>query len=86
MPTIVTDKPFSTIAAYPDIQKDYAYTFTAMKNISFDIWLSSHASQFNMHTKHKPGEAYNPSAFIDDEGYDAELSDLQEQYVKKLKQ
>ena len=86
MPTIVTDRSFSNIDAYPGIEKDYAYTFTAMKNITFDIWLSSHASQFDLHKKHKPGDGYDPSAFIDDEGYDAELSDLQEQYIKKVKQ
>ena len=85
MPTIVTDRSFPTITAYPEIEKDYAYTLTALKNIKFDIWLASHASQFRLHTKHKPGDAYDPSAFIDDDGYDAELSDLREQYVKKLK-
>lgn len=86
MPTIVTDKPFSVIAAYPEIEKDYKYTFSAMKDLTFDIWVASHASQFDLHKKHKPGDAYNPSVFIDDDGYDAELSELQEQYVKKMKQ
>lgn len=83
MPTIVTDKPFPAITAYPEIEKDYAYTFDAMKNISFDIWVASHASQFNLHTKHKPGDAYNPSAFIDQKGYEVALSDLKKQYDKK---
>jgi metallo-beta-lactamase class B len=86
MPTIVTDRSFPAITAYSGIEKDYANTFTAMRNITFDIWVASHASQFKLHTKHKPGDAYDPSVFIDDGGYDAELSDLQEQYVKKLKQ
>jgi metallo-beta-lactamase class B len=86
MPTIVTDRPFSTITAYPEIEKDYAYSFNAMKNITFDIWLASHANQFKLHTKHAPGDAYDPSAFIDKEGYYNELSDLQEQYIKKIKQ
>ena len=86
MPTIVTDKPFTGINSYPEIAKDYAYTFKAMKNITFDIWLSSHASQFNLHTKHKPGDAYAPAVFIDRAGYDAALSDLQKQYDKKLQQ
>jgi metallo-beta-lactamase class B len=84
MPTIVTGKAFTDIVTYPEIANDYAYTFKAMKNISFDLWLASHASQFNMHTKHKPGDAYNPSAFIDQVGYNTALSDLQKQYDKKL--
>jgi len=86
MPTIVTDKPFTGISSYPEIATDYAYTFKAMKNITFDIWLASHASQFNLHTKHKPGDAYDPAAFIDRTGYDTALSDLQKQYDKKLQQ
>ncbi len=85
MPTIVTEKSFTDISTYPEIANDYAYTFKAMKNISFDIWLASHASQFNMHTKHKPGDAYNPAAFFDKAGYDAELNDLQNEYVEKKK-
>jgi len=84
MPTIVTDKPFTGISSYPEIAKDYAWTFKAMRNITFDIWLASHANQFNLHTKHKPGDAYDPAVFIDRAGYDAALSDLQKQYDKKL--
>ena len=86
MPSIVTDKSFTAIAAYPGIAADYAFTLKAMKNISFDIWLASHASQFNLHNKHKPGDAYNPAAFKDQAGYDAAISDLQKQYEEKLKQ
>ena len=85
MPTIVTDEPFAAIKAYPTIASDYAYTLTAMKNISFDIWLASHASQFKMHEKHKPGDAYNPAAFIDQQGYDAELSEMQKAFDEKMK-
>jgi metallo-beta-lactamase class B len=86
MPTIVTDKPFTGINSYPKIADDYAYTFKAMKNISFDIWLASHASQFKLHTKHRPGAVYDPAAFIDRKGYDAALSDLQKQFEKKMQQ
>ncbi|HMU47383.1 MAG TPA: subclass B3 metallo-beta-lactamase [Chitinophagaceae bacterium] len=85
LPTIVTDEAFDSIAAYPEIEKDYAYTFEAMKNISFDIWVASHASQFNLHKKHKPGDPYNPSVFIDREGYDNVLSNLQKQFQMKKK-
>lgn len=86
MPTIVTDQPFAAITAYPGVASDYAYTLKAMKNISFDIWLASHASQFNLHDKHKPGDAYDPAAFIDQPGYDTALSDLQKRYDEKMQQ
>jgi metallo-beta-lactamase class B len=85
MPTIIAEKRFDDITAYPTIAKDYAYTLQAMKHISFDIWLASHASQFNLQTKHVPGASYNPKAFIDQQGYDDALKDLQQAYDDKLK-
>jgi len=56
-----------------------------MGNLSFDIWLSSHCCQFGMHTKHKPGVVYNPTAFIDRGGYDKALSNLEVVFLKKNK-
>jgi metallo-beta-lactamase class B len=85
MPTIVTDKDFSEIAAYPNIAKDYTYTLGAMKKISFDIWLAAHSSQFELQSKHKPGDAYNPEAFMDKKGYYEQINDLQDEFLKKSK-
>jgi len=84
MPSIVTDKKFAEIAAYPEIKKDYANTFVSLKKLSFDIWLSSHASQFHLHNKHKPGDSYNPWAFIDPRGYEEALAELEAAYKKKI--
>jgi metallo-beta-lactamase class B len=86
MPTIVTDSAFTAIPSYKSIADDYAYTLKAMKNISFDIWVASHASQFNLHAKHKPKDGYNPAAFIDQAGYDSEIIDLQKDYEEKMQQ
>ncbi len=85
MPSIITDKKFADVTVYPTIRQDYAYTLNAMKNIQFDIWLAAHASQFNLQQKHPSGSAYNPSAFIDQKGYDEELNELQKKYDDKLK-
>lgn len=85
MPTIIVDTPFAAVTKYPAIAQDYAYTLQAMKQIHFDIWLAAHASQFNLQQKHPPGTLYNPGAFIDRQGYDAALNDLQQQYNEKLK-
>ena len=84
LPTIVTEKRFGDLTSYPGIAADYLYTLKAMKNIPFDIWLASHASQFKLHDKHKPGNAYNPAVFKDQAGYDTAISDLQKEYEKKL--
>ncbi|MEO6232481.1 MAG: subclass B3 metallo-beta-lactamase [Ferruginibacter sp.] len=83
LPSIIIDGKFSEVSTYPTIASDYAYTLGALKKLSFDIWVASHASQFNMHQKHQPGDAYNPAAFIDKAGYDEALDSLQKQYDKK---
>ena len=84
MPTIVTDKALDAIPAYPDIAKDYAYTLKALQALSFDLWVSSHASQFDLHTKRKPGDAYNPEVFRDRKGFDKAVAELKATYDKKL--
>jgi len=84
MPTIWEMAKLPEMPTYPNIAKDYTYTFNSMKDLQFDIWLSSHASQFALHKKHKPGDAYNPEVFADREGYDALLADLQKKYLEKL--
>jgi metallo-beta-lactamase class B len=84
MPTVVTSKKFNEIPEYPNIAADYQYTFKAMKPLKFDIWLASHSSQFGLETKHPPGSAYNPAAFIDQKGYDDELNELQTDFEKKM--
>ena len=85
LPSIITDKKFNDIPAYTNIEKDYAYTFQAMKDLKFDLWLASHASQFNLHEKHKPGDSYNPSVFEDQKGYDEALADLKQSFDDKVK-
>jgi metallo-beta-lactamase class B len=86
MPSIIIDKKFSEETTYSNIANDYAYTLSHMKKLSFDIWVASHASQFNLHNKHKPGDAYNPDVFMDRKGYDEELNDLQKQYDQKMEE
>jgi len=86
MPTIVTEKKFNEVADYKNIANDYAYTIAAMKKLSFDIWLSSHASQFNLHKKRQPNTPYHPALFADRKGYDESLKQLEEDYLKKIAQ
>ncbi len=86
MPTIITDKPFTAVPGYANISADYAHTIASLKAQTFDIWLASHADQMKMHNKHKPGDAYNPSAFIDRAGYDAIIGRFERDYQNKIKQ
>lgn len=85
MPTIVTDKKFADLHRYPNVSEDYKNTLSKMQTLSFDLWVASHAGQFDLHTKHKPGDAYNPMAFADPAGYKKELEELQKEYDEKLK-
>jgi len=83
MPSILGGTKFPSTRGYPMVGKDYAYTLNAMPKVQFDIWLSSHASQFDMHKKHRTGDKYHPEAFFDQEGYDAAIADLKKEYLKK---
>lgn len=85
LPSIVVDGKFSEVKAYPNIAKDYAYTFKAMKNIDFDLWVASHAGQFNLHELRKLNDPYNPTIFGDKKAYFEYLDDLEKQYQEKLK-
>jgi metallo-beta-lactamase class B len=84
MPTILEETKLSGMVTYPDVAKDYAYTIDSMKKLQFDIWLSSHASQFGLHQKRKAGDGYHPEVFSDQQGYDAMLNNLQGKYLEKL--
>lgn len=85
MPSIIIDRKFSEVSAYPNIEKDYAYTLQEMKKLKFDIWLASHASQFGLHEKYKPQKGYNPAVFVDKDGYARALKELQSEFLKKQK-
>nr|WP_295922195.1 subclass B3 metallo-beta-lactamase [uncultured Dyadobacter sp.] len=85
MPSILDETNLSGMPGYPEVGKDYAKTLASMKNEQFDIWLSSHASQFSLHEKHKPGDAYRPEAFFDKAGYDESVAGLKKSYDEKIK-
>lgn len=84
MPTVLDDAKLSGMPTYPDVAKQYAYTFELMRNLQFDLFLASHAAQFKMHSKRKPGDAYNPKVFIDRKGYDDAINNLYRLYQRKL--
>ena len=86
LPSVITDRKFSDIKDYPTIQEDYNQTFAAMQKINFDIWLASHANQFNLHQKRKPGAAYNPKVFMDKKEYLDNITALQNTFLEKVKE
>jgi len=74
----------SGMAKYPGIADDYARTFKAQKDMAIDVFLASHASQFNLHQKYKPGDAFNPDRFVDPQGFKAAIEELEKTYRDQL--
>jgi metallo-beta-lactamase class B len=72
------------MANYPNITADYARTFRAQKELNSDVWLASHAAQFGMHEKYKPGDVYNPDRFVDPKGFQAAVQKLEKAYLDQL--
>ncbi|MEO5860447.1 MAG: subclass B3 metallo-beta-lactamase [Pyrinomonadaceae bacterium] len=61
-------------AKYPEIAKDFEGTFAQMKTFKVDIFLSAHASQFNLYEKMQALQrGVRPNPFIDPQGYVAYL-------------
>ena len=72
------------MAAYPGIQQDYARTFASQQAMTIDVFLASHASQFGMHEKYKPGDAYNPDRFVDPKGFQEAVARLEKAYLDQV--
>lgn len=83
IPTLLDDTKFPGMPTYPYVEKDYAYTLDAMKNLQFDLWFAAHAGQFDLDKKRKPGGGYNPEAFSDRAGYDKAIRECYEDYLKR---
>jgi metallo-beta-lactamase class B len=69
---------------YPNIVSDYAHTLAALKDLHPEIFLASHASQFGLHRKYRPGDAYQPLRFVDPAGYRAAVEQLQRAFDAQL--
>ena len=69
---------------YPGIGQDYARTFLAQKDMKIDVWLASHAGQFHMHDKYKPGDPFRADRFVDPAGFLAAVQQLEKTYLAQL--
>ena len=69
---------------YPGIEQDYARTFRAQKAMTIDVFLASHASQFGLHAKYRPGDAYNPERFVDPAGFLEAVTGLEKTYLAQV--
>jgi len=69
---------------FPEIAQAYARTFHDQKEMKIDVWLASHAAQFDMHKKYQQGDAYNPDRFVDPTGFQAAVVRLEKLYRDQL--
>jgi metallo-beta-lactamase class B len=69
---------------YPTIVEDFKNTLAMQATYTPDIWVSSHAGQFNLHSVYKPGDAYNPARFGDLAAYKAKIAGYQVAYENQL--
>lgn len=84
MPTILDDVKLKGMPGYPNVGRDFARTFASLRKMKFDIFLASHASQFNLHDTYKPGDAYDPTRFVDQGGFLKSLDELEAAYRARL--
>ena len=69
---------------YPTIAEDFARTLAAQAEMTPDVWVSSHAGQFNLHDIYAPGDPYDPARFGDLAAYRAKVASYQQAYDEQL--
>ncbi|MBS1772411.1 MAG: subclass B3 metallo-beta-lactamase [Bacteroidetes bacterium] len=83
MPKMLPEVEPNGMESYPNVAKDFEYTYAVMPKLQFDLWVAAHASQFDLHKKHQPGDKYNPEAFRDRKGYLEKIEVLHKEYLDK---
>ncbi|HWI13379.1 MAG TPA: subclass B3 metallo-beta-lactamase [Burkholderiales bacterium] len=74
----------SFMPAFPRITEAYGTTLAKQKQMKPDVWVASHAAQFDLHKKYKPGDAYDPNRFVDPAGYQAKIEYYEKLYQTQL--
>jgi metallo-beta-lactamase class B len=69
---------------FPDIEAAYRKTFRDQKTLDIDIFLASHAGQFNLHRKYQLGDHYKPDRFVDPAGYRAAVARMEASFLAVL--
>lgn len=86
MGTINTGVTVSGMPGYESIQEDFRETFISQLELSPDIYVSAHAGHFDLHEKYKLGDTYDPTRFIDPDGYVEKIKYYQKIYLDMLEE
>jgi len=71
---------------YPKIVEDFTRTFQSQEQLKCDIFLTSHAGQFGLHSKWHPGDPYDPNRFVDPEGYQRAVARAEVRFLQQLQE
>jgi metallo-beta-lactamase class B len=74
----------SGMPKFPGIAQAYAASFHDQKETKIDIFLASHAAQFDLHKKYAPGDPYRPDRFVDPVGFQSAVARLEKIYLDQL--
>lgn len=86
MGTINDGKRLFVDPTYPGAGEDFAETYRRQKAMEVDVWVAAHGSQYGLHEKWEPGQAYSPDTFVDPEGLRAEVERLEAIYLELVAQ
>lgn len=84
MGTINPGTRLTTDPTYPGIAEDLAETYESQKSMDVDVWVAAHGSQYGLHDKYVPGQAYSPDTFVDPVGFLAEVQRLERIYLDQI--
>jgi metallo-beta-lactamase class B len=70
--------------AFPGITEAYLGTLAKQKKLTPQVWVASHAAQFDLHKKYKPGDNYDPNRFVDPDGYGAKIQFYEKLFLAQL--
>ena len=84
MGTINEGKRLVVDPTYPGVAEDFAKTFRRQKLLPVDVWVASHGSQYGLHEKYQPGQAYDPDTFVDPGGFLSEVERLERVYLEQV--
>ncbi len=84
MGTINPGKKLYVDPTYPGVGDDFARTFAKQKAMHVDVWVAAHGSQYGLHEKYAPGQAYSPETFVDPDGFRAAVDSLARLYLDQV--
>lgn len=84
MGTINGGKRIVIDPTYEGVAVDFATTYNKQKQLDVDVWVSAHNSQYNMHDKYQPGQAYDPETFVDPRGFIRAVEELETSYLNLI--